>query len=197
VRFSGVASEARNEREKLESDNRKDRRRAEALKRRKAPIIYRIAHEHEHDAILTVAKTSRYLHDFGYRIIWSSPQAYERGLIRVAECDGEIVAFVSFWVKKNRTVVIRHLGVHPDYRRRGIGRALVELIDAAVPKSGFFPRPIVLNCATRNVAGIAFWERMGFKAVKPALKGKGVLFQRERIKFSKPKGGAGEETENT
>ena len=77
------------------------------------------------------------------------------------------------------------MGVHPHYRRQSIGRGLIAMVDAAVPVTGFFPRPMMLNCALRNEEGMAFYRRLGFKVLKPALKGKGVLFQRERIKRSK------------
>jgi ribosomal protein S18 acetylase RimI-like enzyme/predicted DNA-binding transcriptional regulator AlpA len=145
-------------------------------------IIYRIAHEHEHAAISELAKSSKFLHDFHFRVIWSPPQSYARGWIRVAECDGQIVGFISFVVKRNRTLFINHMGVHPNYRGQGIGRDLIEMVDAAVPVAGFLPKFMMLNCAKRNEEGMAFYERMGFKVVKPALKGKGFLLERSRVK---------------
>jgi ribosomal protein S18 acetylase RimI-like enzyme len=153
--------------------------------KRNSKVSYRIAQEHEHDAIQEVAKTSKFLHDFHYRVIWSPPQAYARGWIRVAEYNSKIVGFISYTIKRNRTLFINHMGVDPQYRRQGIGRDLIEMIDAAVPVAGFFPRPMMLNCALRNEEAMTFYRQMGFKVVKPALKGKGVLFQRERIKRSK------------
>jgi ribosomal protein S18 acetylase RimI-like enzyme len=146
-------------------------------------ITYRIACKQEHDAIQMVAKTSPYLHNFGFRPIWSPPQAYARGWIRVAECDGQIVAFISYVIEKGRGIVfINHMGVHPAYRRQGIGRDLIEMVDAAVPVAGFMPKFMMLKCALRNEEGMAFYRRCGFKVVRPALKGKGVLFQRARIR---------------
>src|SRR5262249_51346466 len=167
--------------QKQESSNRAAWRKAKALARRN--IIYRVAREDEHEALVAISRTSPYLKHFRYRVIFSPPEAYARGWIRVAECDGEIVAFVSFWIKRNRILNIRHMGVHPDYRRHGIGRGLIEHVDAAVPKrGGFFVPPMVLKCENRNTEGMAFYQRLGFNIVKPALKGKGVEFHRERVR---------------
>jgi Acetyltransferase (GNAT) domain len=101
--------------------------------KRNIKISYRIAREHEHDAIQEVAKTSKFLHDFNFRVIWSPPKAYAAGWIRVAEYDGQIVGFISYVPKRSRALFINHMGVHPQYRRQGIGRGLIEMVDATVP----------------------------------------------------------------
>lgn len=55
---------------------------------------------------------------------------------------------------------IHHTAVHPDCRRRGIGAALVEAAMAALRKENI--SKVALVAFSRNEAGNAFWQRMGF-----------------------------------
>lgn len=55
---------------------------------------------------------------------------------------------------------IYHTAVKPEYRGRGIGRALVEAALAALREEHI--SKVALVAFSRNEAGNAFWERMGF-----------------------------------
>lgn len=49
----------------------------------------------------------------------------------LAEVDGRIVGYVLFWFLPEE-VDIHNIAVHPDFRRRGIGRLLLEqVVDSA------------------------------------------------------------------
>jgi ribosomal protein S18 acetylase RimI-like enzyme len=55
---------------------------------------------------------------------------------------------------------LHHLAVHPDYRRRGIGRQLVEQCAAALGEAGI--RKCHLFIFNHNSGGIAFWKSTGW-----------------------------------
>jgi [ribosomal protein S18]-alanine N-acetyltransferase len=82
-----------------------------------------------------------------------------RCFIFVARADGRLVAYCSFW-RIFDEAHINNFAVHPDWRRRGIGRALLtsSLAEAAAlgaPKA-------TLEVRASNAPAIALYERGGF-----------------------------------
>lgn len=77
----------------------------------------------------------------------------------VALKDGVIVGAIMTG-HDGRRGYISHTAVHPDHRKEGIGRALVEAALAALSEEGI--SKVNLVAFTRNEAGNAFWEKMGF-----------------------------------
>jgi N-acetylglutamate synthase len=57
---------------------------------------------------------------------------------------------------------LHHLAVRPDFRRRGIGRRLVEHSLAALERAGIQKCHIFIF--THNKNGIAFWESAGWQS---------------------------------
>lgn len=55
---------------------------------------------------------------------------------------------------------IYHAAVHPDYRRRGVGRALVHAAMEALKAEGIAKTMLVVFKA--NAGGNEFWESLGF-----------------------------------
>jgi len=55
---------------------------------------------------------------------------------------------------------IYHAAVHEEYRNRGIGRALVERVVAALDDEGITKTALVAYGS--NTRGNAFWESLGF-----------------------------------
>ena len=55
---------------------------------------------------------------------------------------------------------IHHTAVHPDYRKMGLGKMLVEAALAALKKEGI--SKVALVVFSHNENGNAFWEKMGF-----------------------------------
>lgn len=55
---------------------------------------------------------------------------------------------------------IYHTAVHPDYRRQGVGTALVNAALHALKAEGISKAALVVF--SRNEAGNAFWARQGF-----------------------------------
>lgn len=77
----------------------------------------------------------------------------------VAEKGGEVVGFSSYLGRE--TVELANLMVHPDYRRQGIGNALLEMRLQALSRLGY---PFVTTTIlASNHASLANVEKQGFK----------------------------------
>ncbi len=59
---------------------------------------------------------------------------------------------------------IYHTAVHPDFRRRGLGKALVDAALGALRAEGIMKAALVVFAA--NETGNAFWEAIGFETRK-------------------------------
>ncbi len=59
---------------------------------------------------------------------------------------------------------IAHVGVHPDHRRRGIGRKIMEYMVSEAKKAGF--SKLVLDVSAENPAALSLYESLGFKAIR-------------------------------
>ena len=81
------------------------------------------------------------------------------GMSTVAVCDGRIVGTVLAG-HDGRTGFIHHTAVHPDYRMKHIGKALVESSLEKLGKSGIAKTQIY--CFHDNLTGQNFWQSMGF-----------------------------------
>ena len=60
-----------------------------------------------------------------------------------------------------RRAYVYHLAVDPSWRRRGVGRELVEAAMSRLDELGVTKAALVVF--SRNEAGNAFWEGMGFR----------------------------------
>jgi len=85
----------------------------------------------------------------------------------IAELDGEFVGIVNAYVDKMREEkkgFIRTLGVVPEYRRRGIGRALArKAIDSLEERR---MQTIEAGAVMDKPEAIGLWESMGLKQVR-------------------------------
>jgi ribosomal protein S18 acetylase RimI-like enzyme len=91
-----------------------------------------------------------------------SIQAYlERnpGMSFFAEQDGMLVGAVLSG-HDGRRGYIHHLAVHPDYRRQGLGRQLVDRCLVALQEVGI--QKCHLFIFNTNLEGIGFWESIGW-----------------------------------
>jgi ribosomal protein S18 acetylase RimI-like enzyme len=76
----------------------------------------------------------------------------------VAE-ENEELAGVILAGNDGRTALIYRLAVDEKFRKRGIGKALVEKAVEALKKEGM--EAVTLFCLRDNESGNAFWERIG------------------------------------
>jgi ribosomal protein S18 acetylase RimI-like enzyme len=95
-----------------------------------------------------------------------------RRQIWIAECDGYVVATVTVeWIADDRqladgqtTAHISNLVVHPSYRHRGIGRALLAAVERAAAGRGC--RAITIGVDRGNDYARTLYERRGYTFVK-------------------------------
>jgi len=80
----------------------------------------------------------------------------------VAEADcGKVVAMIGVQHHDAGVGEIRRLRVHPDYRRRGIGKALVEMAIKFCREHNYLK--VCLDTFMEEAAAIQLFERFGFR----------------------------------
>ena len=87
---------------------------------------------------------------------------YELGeLARVAEADGKMVGFL-FGFPTGDCGYVHMVGIHPEYRRRGVARALYASFEAECRARGC-KRLKAIN-TLGNEGAVRFHEALGFRA---------------------------------
>ncbi|MFP3091438.1 GNAT family N-acetyltransferase [Treponema sp. TIM-1] len=101
----------------------------------------------------------------GLRSLDDTEQGITRFLARnpgacfVAEAAGEVAGAVLSGYDGRRGYIY-HAAVREEYRRRGIGSALVQAVETALAGEGI--TKIALVAYKTNEAGNRFWEKAGF-----------------------------------
>ncbi|HZM15762.1 MAG TPA: ribosomal protein S18-alanine N-acetyltransferase [Candidatus Krumholzibacteria bacterium] len=80
----------------------------------------------------------------------------------VAVRDGEVVGYVLCWYVADEVHVV-NLAVHGRWRRRGIGRRMMEEVCARASRRG--ASTATLEVRFRNEAAIRLYEGLGFRQV--------------------------------
>lgn len=87
---------------------------------------------------------------------WIAEGEYEVLLLRNAD---QLIGY-AVWRAEESDSYLRHFFICRDRRRQGWGRAAVQLLCREVfPKD----RPVQIEAAIGNKAGIAFWHAIGFE----------------------------------
>jgi [ribosomal protein S18]-alanine N-acetyltransferase len=98
--------------------------------------------------------------------------AYSRGELRrflelptadglVAELDGRLAGFAIGYLAREGAAHVVTLDVHPSFRRRRLGQALLEELLSRFVRAG--AREARLEVSTENAGAIAFYRRLGFR----------------------------------
>ena len=105
--------------------------------------------------------------DCGLVVPWNNPYrdiqrklTVQPDLFLVGCADGQIAATVMAGYDGHRGW-INYLAVHPDHRRRGIGRRMMEEAEVRLRAAGC-PK-INLQVRSSNAAVIEFYRRIGFQ----------------------------------
>ena len=125
-----------------------------------------------HDASATDAKRLADVHNHSftskwtaesYRRVFESPHM-EREIVAVAP-DGRFAAFVNVWVDEiNRSLLFEPVGAHIDFRRRGIGKALMAYALKRMKAEHDLACAYVCHePSSKNAAAAALYASVGFK----------------------------------
>jgi len=79
----------------------------------------------------------------------------------LAEVDGRIVGYVLFWLVSEE-VDIHNIAVHPDFRRQGIGRLLLEQVVAVARRQERLR--VTLDVRFSNASAQSLYRSFGFVA---------------------------------
>ena len=85
---------------------------------------------------------------------------HDRRFLNAIE-DGQIVGSVRAY-QDDAACHVERLVVHPDYRRRGIGTALLNMIETCFPAA----RRFELFTGHKSESNIRLYERAGYRAVR-------------------------------
>ena len=88
----------------------------------------------------------------------------------VAEADGEIKGMVGIQYRSDEEAELRRMSVASDTRRQGIGRRLLEIVEAFCREQGY--QRIRLTTATQLQPAIAMYQRYGYRLVGAGQPGK-------------------------
>ena len=80
-------------------------------------------------------------------------------LFLIGEIDGNLVATVMGGYDGHRGW-INYLAIHPDYRRRGYGRQIMEAVEQRIDQKGC-PK-INLQVRAGNDEAVTFYQRLGY-----------------------------------
>ncbi len=93
---------------------------------------------------------------------------WEDAAVIVAEDDGRVVGYIMARIQKSPPVLLREsycevfdISVDSRCKRRGVGRRLVEALQAWVVERG--NDRIVLNAAVGNDQSVPFWRELGYE----------------------------------
>jgi GNAT superfamily N-acetyltransferase len=108
---------------------------------------------------------------------WSNPEALLEGRVRTAVSGEHVVGFATLFFTEHLAMV-DDLFVHPDWQRRGIGRAMVEDISLAAHRAGW--RSIEVDA---NPHAQTFYTSVGFLPVGqvPVEYGTGLRMRRSTL----------------
>jgi N-acetylglutamate synthase len=81
----------------------------------------------------------------------------------VAKYNGNIIGTIMAG-NDGRRGIIYHLMVKPEYRKKGIGKKLLQRAENGLKKEGI--RKIMMFVFKRNKTGNIFWENNGYKIRK-------------------------------
>ncbi|MBI5116539.1 ribosomal protein S18-alanine N-acetyltransferase [Candidatus Poribacteria bacterium] len=87
---------------------------------------------------------------------------FERSVFKVAKVGDHVVGYGGFWHVLDEAH-ISNIAVHPDHRRKGIGRRLLShLLEEAVARGAL---KATLEVRRSNIAAQKLYESFGFKIV--------------------------------
>ena len=92
----------------------------------------------------------------------------EDGCFFVCESEGELVGYANGYDmnadwRKSRYFELANIGVLPEFRKKGVGNALLEKVTEWAKEHGF--DKIYLNCYIKNRGALEFYRKRGYKDI--------------------------------
>lgn len=139
--------------------------------------MIRAATIEDHRELVKLARSSIYTKDFSNAMLFSSPEAYAKGWIRVLEEPGSEIAGMTCRRDKVREPLteLYFIVVHPTARSLGIGEQLLKDLFYVSPHS-----KVGLNVMKENTGAVRFYTRHGLKIVGVGLGGKAWRMEGQR-----------------
>ena len=111
----------------------------------------------------------------------------------VAKSGRSLAGFASY-TRVEEGVLLVALGVHPAYQRAGVGRRLIEALEAEAKREG---GRLLVSTSNDNLPALAFYQKLGFhlREVKPEailrkhgmlVSGVGGIPVRDEVRLLKP-----------
>jgi len=114
---------------------------------------------------LAIAEMSRRFIEAGLPWSWTEPRVAR--CVRHADCavllarDGRRLAGFAIMEFLEEHAHLSLLAVHPGYRLRGVGTALVQWLEASARAAGIFS--IRLELRAENQGALSFYQRLGYQ----------------------------------
>lgn len=131
----------------------------------------------DHKVLVKLARTSVYTKDFSNAMLFSSPEAYAKGWIRVHENDGGVPTGFTCRRDKTRAPIteLYFIVVGPEFRGYRIGEQLLHDLFIQSPH-----HKVGLNVMKENTGAVRFYTRHGFKIVGVGLGGQAWRMEGQR-----------------
>jgi len=111
----------------------------------------------------------------------------------VAKSGNDVIGFVSF-AEVDDAIIIVALGILPKYQNAGVGKSLIEKVEAETRRLG--KKKLLVSTSNDDLPALAFYQSLGFQIyeVKPnviaekhgmVLKGIGGLPVRDELRLQK------------
>lgn len=78
----------------------------------------------------------------------------------VAKVENNIIGFVSF-TEANEAIIVVALGVSPQYQSSGVGRSLIEKVEAEAKK--LLKKRLLVSTSNADLPALAFYQSVGFQ----------------------------------
>jgi len=111
----------------------------------------------------------------------------------LAKSGSDVIGFVSFAELRDAIIIVA-LGILPQYQNAGVGKSLIEKVEAETRKLG--KKKLLVSTSNDDLPALAFYQSLGFQIyeVKPdviaekhgmVLKGIGGLPIRDELRLQK------------
>ncbi len=80
----------------------------------------------------------------------------------VFRLEGKIVGYICFWVVLDEAHLL-NIAVHPEYRGRGHGRAIMAYLESVCVEEGL--NRLLLEVGRRNAAARNLYKKFGFSSI--------------------------------